>query len=272
LYTLKQYYDYGCVSFDSFYLHIFPGTALSIQPSHPICEGMSETLLASAPGNVRFKWTPSAGLSNDTIPNPAAQPSDSTIYKVVITNEFGCQDSALFPVEVYRNPAAMAGADKVIISGDTAVLDAAVKGTAITYNWLPSDAMNDSRAIQPKVYPLQNKVYTLQVTSTVGCGNAADEVVVKVYDDLFIPTAFTPNGDGINDRFRVLPLDNYTVIRFLVYNRWGTMVYKATDFDKGWDGNCNGMPQQAGAYIYHLELQNNTGRKIVKEGTVFLLR
>ncbi|TKK69262.1 gliding motility-associated C-terminal domain-containing protein [Ilyomonas limi] len=272
LYTLKQYYDYGCVSFDSFYLQIFPGTALSIQPSHPICEGVSEVLLASAPGNVRFKWTPSTGLSSDTIPNPVAQPNDSTVYKVVITNEFGCQDSALFPVEVYRKPVAMAGADKAIISGDTAVLDAVVKGTAINYYWLPSDAMDDSHAIQPKVYPSQNKVYSLQVTSTVGCGNAVDEVMVKVYADLFIPTAFTPNGDGTNDRFRILPLDNYNIVRFLVYNRWGSIVYKATDFDKGWDGNYNGLPQQAGAYIYHLELQNNAGRKVVKEGTVFLLR
>ena len=272
LYTLKQYYDYGCVSFDSFYLQIFTGTTLTIQPSYPICEGMSETLLASATGNVHYKWIPSVGLSNDTIPNPVAKPKDSTIYKVLITNEFGCQDSALLPIDVYRNPVAIAGNDKVVISGDTAVLDGVVKGTAINFFWSPSLDINDIHAIQPKVYPMQDRIYNLQVESTVGCGMATDAVEVKVYKDLFIPNAFTPNGDGINDYFRILPFDNYKVLQFLIYNRWGTVVYKATDFTNGWDGNCKGLPQQSGSYIYHLIMQNTSGRKIVKDGTVFLLR
>lgn len=272
LYTLKQFYDYGCVSFDSFYLQIFPGTALSVVPPYPVCEGAAENLIASASDPVRYQWTPATGLSSDTIPNPVAHPRDSTIYKVVITNRFGCQDSASVPIDVYRNPVALAGGDKVIISGDTAILNGEIKGTAIKYYWSPPDDVSDLYTAQPKAYPTQSKIYTLHVSSTVGCGSAADEVAVKVYSDLFIPNSFTPNGDGINDRFRVLPLDNYKVLRFLVFNRWGSIVYSATDFTNGWDGNSKGMPQQSGSYIYHLELQNSSGRKVVKEGTVFLLR
>ncbi len=272
LYTLKQYYDYGCVSFDSFYLHIFPGTALTVQPAHPICEGRSEQLSVSASGQVRYKWTPATGLSNDTIPNPVARPRDSTVYKVVITNNFGCRDSALLPVDVYRNPVAKAGVDKVIISGDTAILAGEVKGTAINYRWSPADAISDIYAAQPKVYPVQSKTYILQVTSTVGCGSATDEVAVTVYNDFYIPSAFTPNGDGSNDRFAILPLGGYKVTRLSIFNRWVTMVYKANDFTNGWDGNCNGMPQQPGVYLYHLEMQKSGGKTVVKDGTVLLLR
>lgn len=272
LYTLRQYYDYGCVSFDSFYLQIFTGTTLTVQPSYPLCEGMSENLLASATGTVRYKWTPTNGLSSDTIPNPVARPKDSTVYKLVVTNTNGCQDSALLPINVYKKPVAIAGSDKVMISGDTTVLDAIVQGTSVNYYWSPPITINDIHAAQPKVFPLQDAVYTLHVESTVGCGTATDEVGIKVFKDVFIPNAFTPNGDGINDRFRIMPFDNYEVKQFLIYNRWGTIVYKATALDKGWDGNYRGAPQQPGTYIFHLELQNTNGRRIVKEGTIFLLR
>jgi len=90
--------------------------------------------------------------------------------------------------------------------------------------------------------------------------------------DVFIPNSFTPNGDGKNDRFRVLPYENYKLLKFLIYNRWGAVVYNSKDLYNGWDGNVNGQPQQTGTYIYYLELQNKDGKKVVKQGQLVLLR
>jgi gliding motility-associated-like protein len=87
-----------------------------------------------------------------------------------------------------------------------------------------------------------------------------------------VPNAFTPNRDGNNDVFRVIPLDNYKLTRFIVYDRLGKLLFKTTDKYKGWDGTFNGVAQPTGIYVYHLELVNEQGKHLVKQGTVLLLR
>lgn len=271
LYTLKETFYFGCVSLDSFYLKIFPGTTIYTQPTYPICEGLSEQLSATATDGDSFKWFPSTGLSNDAIANPIARPTDSTEYKVVVTNSFGCKDSAFLKIDVYRNPVANAGIDKVILAGDTAVLSATVKGTAVSYGWTPSLFLSDAHAVQPMAFPTENQLYTLSVFSNVGCGAATDDVLVKVYSDIFIPTAFTPNGDGKNDRFQVLPLDNYAIVQMIVYNRWGQLMYTSKDKYSSWDGTYKGMVQPTGSYVYRVELLSPQGRRIIKQGSIMLL-
>ncbi|MEP7318644.1 MAG: gliding motility-associated C-terminal domain-containing protein, partial [Panacibacter sp.] len=96
-------------------------------------------------------------------------------------------------------------------------------------------------------------------------------VLVKVYGDIFIPNAFTPNGDGKNDYFKVLPLDNYQLVQLIIYNRWGQLLFKAADKYAAWDGSYNGFVQPNGAYIYRLELLSPQGKRIIKQGTVLLL-
>lgn len=272
LYKLTQTFPWGCITLDTIYVHAVKGAALSIQPPYPICEGMSEKLFASASDSVGFKWTPAFGLASDTIADPVAHPFDTTEYKVVITNKFGCRDSAWLQINVHRNPVANAGADKTIVTGDSAILNATVKGTAINYYWSPPVAINDMSAIQPTVFPSQNITYTLHAISTVGCGSASDDVNVKVYQDVFIPNSFTPNGDGKNDRFRIMPYENYQVKKFLIYNRWGKIIYTSATASEGWDGTYGGIPQPTGTYIYYVELVHINGKKLAKQGTLLLLR
>lgn len=273
LYTLKQTYDFGCTDFDSVYLEVSPGVVLSALPAKPICEGESETLSVTASGNIgSFKWIPSAGLSSDDILNPVAAPADSTVYKLIATNTYGCQDSILVPVDVYHRSVANAGPDKIFLNGDTAVLDGFVRGTLVNFYWSPPMFINDVNVMRPKVYPLQDMTYTLTAVSTVGCGQSTDDVNVQVFKGLFIPNSFTPNGDGKNDRFRIVPFDNYKVIRFVIYNRWGSVIFNSTDIGSGWDGNYKSLPQPIGSYIFYLELQGTNGEKITKRGTVNLLR
>ncbi len=272
LYKLKETFSYGCVSSDTFYLNVFPGTTISVQPSYPICEGMSEQFFASATDSVGYKWVPSKGLSNDAIPNPVATPADSVKYKVFITNKYGCKDSASLQIDVYRNPLANAGPDKTILIGDTAILNGVVRGTAVNFNWLPATSINDAHLITPLVYPPVNTIYTLNIVSTVGCGSASDKVQVKVYDKFYIPNAFTPNEDGKNDKFRISLPDNYKLTYLIIYNRWGQVVFKSDNPYNGWDGTFQGLLQPPDVYIYRLEIQAPFRKKIVKQGTILLAR
>jgi gliding motility-associated-like protein len=271
LYTLRQNFYFGCTTTDSFFLKIFPSTTITAFPARPVCEGESQQLFVSASGGGTYQWVPSTGLSRDNIPNPIATPKDSTTYKVIVTNTYGCKDSAFIPIDVYRNLELTAGPDKVILIGDTATLNATIKGTAIKYSWLPNTYISVINTINPLVFPPQSLEYTISAMSTVGCGSSSDRVWVKVYNELKIPNAFTPNNDGKNDIFRVLPSDNYTLVNFKIYNRFGQVIFKTTDIQNGWDGTINRLIQPPGVYIYQVEMVNAQGRRLTKKGTVTLI-
>jgi gliding motility-associated-like protein len=272
LYQLKQVFYYNCQLTDTFFLKAFPGTTVTVPSPDPACEGQPVQLSASAVGQVTYAWSPSTGLSDNTSGSPVALPHDSTRYKVVVTNQYGCQDSAYLQLDIYKKPVAVAGPDKTIIKGDTAVLNGMVSGTAVTYNWTPADYLDNGQSVTPHAYPPVSKTYTLQVNSTVGCGSVSDAVNVKVYNIYGIPNAFSPNGDFRNDVFRVLLPDNYKLLHLWMYNRWGQRIFSASGTGAGWDGTYRGQMQPAGMYIYELELQAGPGTLIRKKGTVMLLR
>lgn len=218
LYKLKQTYNSGCATLDSFYLSVFPGvTVLVNNPVESICQG--KTVVLSASRGQHYQWTPSDGLSSDTIANPIAQPLISTLYNITINNDFGCRYSALVKVNVFQNLSINAGANQSINIGDTIILNATVKGTSVNFYWSPPTLINDIHSATPKVYPIQDVVYTLTANSTVGCGSATSSVKIKVYKNIFIPNAFTPNDDGKNDKFRIRAANSYKLFKLLIFNK-----------------------------------------------------
>jgi len=270
LYTHKQLLYNGCTTLDSFYLKVYPAATISAEPVFSTCEGTGVKLSAS--GGEKYKWIPPDGLSNDTIASPVASPHDTTYYRVTISNAYGCRDSASVVVNVYKKVFADAGPGKTIIKGDSAILDATIRGTAVSFTWTPATFMNNSHLVNPTVFPQENIEYTLNAASGVGCGTATSSVIVKVYNDIYIPSAFTPNGDGKNDFFQIQLPDNYRLNKFTIYNRWGNLVYSNTQTGKGWDGTYKEVPQQTDTYVYYLELYNAAGKKLTKKGTITLLR
>ena len=272
LYTLKETFYYGCVSLDTFYLNIFPSTTIFTSPTYPICQGMTENLFASSSGGGTYQWTPSQGLSGDNIPDPVATPTDSTVYKVVVTNSFGCKDSAYLTIDVYNKPVADAGPDRAINLGDSVMLNGSVKGTSVDFSWSPSAYTDDVHSKTPTVYPPEDGIYTLTVNSNVGCGSSVSSVTVKVYRDIFVPNAFSPNNDGKNDKFRVIAADNYKRFKLQIYNRWGQLVFETADINKSWDGRFHDVLQSPDVYVYYLEIQTASNKKITKKGTVTLIR
>ena len=245
----------GCSNTDSTRLDIYPAAKASISSDVTICEGKSTILNAS--GGVRYRWFPIAGLSNDTIANPSANPVDDTRYTVTVFSAYGCTDTASVKVGVIKKPVANAGPDKKTRPGRAIVLSGSIKGTNVSYSWIPTSNMSNSQSLQPSVNPSVDTKYTLQVVSNIGCGTSTDEVFVRVYDKILIPNAFSPNGDGVNDNWVIEPLDLFDESITQVYNRYGQVVYKSNGYAKPWDGLANGKPVPAGNYYYVINLQTN---------------
>ncbi len=88
---------------------------------------------------------------------------------------------------------------------------------------------------------------------------------------LFVPDAFSPNGDQSNDVFLVKGATS-DQFRLTVYSRWGQAVFSSTSISQGWDGTINGQPAIEGQYMYRIEVEDPDGNKTVRTGAVLLLR
>jgi len=270
LYVVSLVSDKGCASKDTFRLGVFPSTTIQTTTEYFLCEGQSVRL--NAKGGKQFIWEPSSGLSSTNAPDPILTAKDSMVYKVLTINEYGCRDSAFVNVNVFRNPVAHAGHDLFIIRGDTVTLQGSANGTDIKSSWSPALDISDRGALTAAVHPMFETEYTLTVSSGVGCPTAIDRTMVKVYQELYIPNAFTPNGDGVNDVFRVITLDGYTLTRLRVFNRFGQVLFETSDPFGGWDGNKGIYEQPAGNYIYHVEWKMDNGQVRRKSGGFTLIR
>ncbi|HXB95575.1 MAG TPA: gliding motility-associated C-terminal domain-containing protein, partial [Puia sp.] len=115
-------------------------------------------------------------------------------------------------------------------------------------------------------------VYWVNVTNA--CGSRTDSV--HVYKDcdfqVYMPSGFTPNGDGKNDVFRWPAINKDRLVRLSVYDRWGTRVFSSSDPNQGWDGSYKGQAQPAGTYVYYLEVQTLAGQQKTSRGTIMLVR
>lgn len=128
--------------------------------------------------------------------------------------------------------------------------------------------------IQDPVALLNNDTYfTVLVTDAIGC-QAEDGVFIKVYQgpEYYMPNTFTPNGDGLNDRFRPIPPGMKTTVYFRVFNRMGQLVFETNKWMEGWDGKFKGKDSPMGAYVWEVKGYDANGRVVQLQGTVTLLR
>ena len=131
--------------------------------------------------------------------------------------------------------------------------------------------LQSTTTLAPKTVPLNNDaLFTFQGVTNKGC-MAAVTASVKILKQFFMPDAFTPNNDGLNDLFRVPPNVSLKLIEFSVYDRWGNKIFTTGDVRKGWDGNYKGVKLGSGVFVYIVNGSNEKG-SVFKKGTVFLIR
>jgi gliding motility-associated-like protein len=145
---------------------------------------------------------------------------------------------------------------------------------ALYYNWTPEDYLDDPHIVNPVSSTLKTTTYFVTAYTAEGC-QLNDSLKVTVIEDPLVvfPNAFTPNGDGINDFFGPVVLGIFDLESFSVFNRWGEMIYQATDLEKGWDGTHGGRNENIGTYVYMLSGKSGTtGKTYYLKGNVVLLR
>ena len=258
----------GCVNADSTILRVYPNATATSSSGLAICEGTSTSLVAG--GGAYYDWFPLTGLSNGAIANPVASPVESIVYKVKVTNEYGCADTATIPVRVWKKPVANAGPDLKTRIGIPITLRGAATGTDVTWYWTPRTNLSNSTALTPVTNTSTTTTYTLTVVSPHGCAASTDQVLVKVYEKILIPNAFSPNGDGINDTWDVDPLALFDEAVTEIYNRNGQVVYRTRGYNMPWNGTSNGRPLPVGTYYYVIDLRVNREPKLT--GAVTILR
>jgi gliding motility-associated-like protein len=260
--------DGGCFRLDSANLVVLPKPEATVSfNTAGICNGNNIRLMAS--GGNGYKWTPALGLSAVDIPDPVAAPVTNTRYEVTVTSINNCTDTASVSIRVIEKVKADAGPDKTMLAGESVQLTAAPVPDAI-YSWSPAAYLSDPGIQQPTATPGSNMDFILTVSSVAGCNTDIDTVRVLVFRDMYIPTAFSPNGDRFNDTWNIPALNAFPAFELAVYNRNGQLVYQCKQRFTPWDGYYKGQPLDAGIYVYLIHL-NKPGREALK-GTVMLLR
>ncbi len=141
------------------------------------------------------------------------------------------------------------------------------------YAWWPSGTVSNDTIAAPFVRPLQPTIYTVMGLNEYGCRDTATVNIDIDYTlPQLIPNAFSPNGDGLNDVFKIAGITYQQIVEFRVFNRWGQQVFETTDPQKGWDGTQQGKPCNSDTYYYLIRLNYPGGIQKTFRGDIALIR
>lgn len=239
-----------------------PPTATA-SPDVTFCEGNSAVLTAGGGGT--YLWSNGATTTSITV-----SPLTTTTYSVVVANTCG-SDTAFVTVNVNPLPNASAGSSVTIYQGQSTQLNASGGGS---YQWLPPNGLSCVNCQNPVASPNQTTTYCVIVTSSANCVDTACMTVFVeplICGEVFVPSAFSPNNDGMND---ILYVRGNCIVKmtFRVYNRWGEKVYEGSDPAQGWDGTLNGKPLNSAVFVYDLIATLIDGSEVKMKGNVSLVK
>lgn len=249
----------GCTTTDAVSINYYPIPIVDLGPDTTICADTSLTLDVERPGG-SYEWEDGSTTAQRTL-------TESGQYQVEVT-ENGCTSVDSLVLGRIPLPFVELGPDFLLCIGSKAVLDAT--GGGYTYTWSTGDTTSELEITEEGLY---------RILVTNPCGTSEDSINVsqdRCDCPIFIPNAFTPDGDGINEGFRPVfdcAVDRY---RFTVFDRWGGEVWTSEDPAEGWDGGGGAADATAiGVYAWKLEIRpqtvnEHTLRKLF--GHVVLLR
>jgi len=196
------------------------------------------------------------GITSSGVFNPAIAGSGIHTIRYTYTGDNGCTNYVERTLEVYPTPGVNAGPDKVVLEGGQVMLTPVQNvGPPVTYLWTPASGLSDPTNAFPNASPSTDITYTLTVTTDKGC-SASDDVFVKVLKAPAIPNIFSPNGDGIHDKWEIKYLESYPGCTVDIYNRYGQLVFHSVGYSNPWDGSVNGKPVPVGTYYFIVNPKN----------------
>lgn len=249
----------GCISYDTLnILNIFPLPNVNLQSPGYLCEGETRTLSAGT-GFTSYEW-------NTGSTSPSISIASTGQYAVIVRDNRGCSAQASVTIDRQMPlPNNFLPADTSICTYQK--LNVKPSQLYQTYLWNTGET---GASIQIP----HSGVYWLKVTDRYNC-TGTDTILVNSKQCMlgfFIPKAFTPNGDGLNDDFKPLLFGNIMKYEFIVYNRWGQVVFKSSQTDRGWDGNYNGKSESGNVFIWTCRYQLEGEEVKLEKGTVTLIR
>jgi len=235
------------------------------------------TQIDNATTITQWNWNFGDGTTS-TLQNPIHSFSNDGNMNVQlnVTANNGCKSADVFQVVNVGKVHAIASNDTLILKDVPFPLHVNYSGNfngVPTVLWTPSTGLSNPQIPNPTAV-LQNDItYVVTVTTSQGC-EAKDSVNIKVFKGsaVYVPTGFTPNGDGLNDLLRGLYVGIKTVHYFKIYNRWGQEVFSTTSLSQGWDGTINGVKQQTGTYVWMLKAEDIAGKIYQLKGESTLIR
>lgn len=266
----------GCVS-DTVTrnLDVLPRPEISLQGPQVACTGMPVAFVGHAAdattGVAIWKWRWGDGSGQDG-PEEAVHSYVGGGKFPITLNALGINGCPATPVsaslQVYATHA-FAGRDTVAAMGQPIQLNGS--GGEL-YSWSPATGLSNPNIANPVATLQRDASYVLRAFTLAGC-SSTDTIHIKIYrgPNIYVPSAFTPNNDGRNDRFRFVAAGMQSITYFSVYNRYGQLVYSSVN-PGGWDGTFNGKTQDAGVYVWMIKGKDYLGADHVYKGTVVLVR
>ena len=251
-------------------INVWPLPTLVLDDVDSVC--IYDALQLFVGGASTYVWDADSSITNYNTSTPSVSPLASRFYFVNGTSIYGCVNRDSIYIEVLPLPYTEAGNDTVIWRETSALLQGVTDG--VSFFWSPETDLETPKLLTSVSNTMKSIVYYLNTTSAFGCVNKDSiRVIVEVVTLLDLPTAFSPNGDGINDVFHIVRWLNIQKLKeFAVYNRWGERVFATNDLYEGWDGTFRNMEQPMSTYVWYAIGLTRDGEEVVKKGNVTLVR
>lgn len=239
-----------------------------------LCAGTPIKFTSVATGISSWNWNFGNGTGNNVPPFSRVFSTPGVFnIQLIARNAAGCGAAPVNQVlNIVATPQVNAGPDKIINPGSTVLIAAtATPAGNYTYLWTPATGLSATNILTPVASPAATTTYKLLVSDNVSNCFGEDEVTVQVISGLYIPSAFTPNRDGLNDFWDIPGLALYPDALVSVYNRFGQKIFETKNYNANpWRGRFREKDQPVGTYVYIIRL--NDDKKQVRKGVVNIIR
>lgn len=265
----------GCSNTKQIKVNTVPYPLARLYPDTIVCFNTPVQLRSSSNGS-SFVWTPSTYLSNPLSLTPIARPPATQQYILAVYDNKGCPKPGLDTVLIQVRPEviAFAGRDTTVVVGQPLQLNAS---GGVTYSWSPATGLSSTILANP-VARYNNGTtwvrYQLIARDSANCGDTAylNVRIFQTAPTVFVPTAFTPNKDGLNDIVKPVLAGIKQLRFFRIFNRWGQLVFETSQEGEGWDGRVNGQLQGTHVFVWTVEAVDYLDQTYTAKGFVTLIR
>ncbi len=266
----------SCKDTDAVHIVVIQHVPVTVEPKHVICEGDSVRL--GVAGGIAWQWLPPAPTDSSRTTRLTVAPTVTTNYQVVVTENRCFKDTLSQEVEVMPLPTVSLGPDIEAPNGALITINAAMTN-AILIRWLPATGLSCADCYAPQHTVRGKANYVARVENSLGCP-ATDTINIRDICDehyFYFANVFSPNGDGANDRFFPQGVGSFPVQHFMIYDRWGEIVFSETnisvnDAQAGWDGTFKGQALKPDVYVYVMDAVCESGTQVMIRGDVTLIR